>query len=412
MTATPFQNRAAIWTSGRHGAQSGLLVAGLAALAAALVWACLAAALHAFGHDALTSAEDRFGTARTSEDLAAAGALAQRALVGAPDSATPLRILGFIADREGNLGAARTLMQAAGARSHRDLLTQAWLFDDAVRRDDYPTLFERADATLRLDDGMEPALYPSMIRAAADPRAMPSLLAHLEARPPWRGDFLNAVAASADPAVSLTVLRALKQTSAPATDDETGALVNRLVRDGDLGKAYAAWAALLPKGTLAHPGDLYDGDFAPAPGAAPFNWRLNADPAVVAERSQPPSGPAHALYVRYEPTEPIPLASQMLLLPAGAYRLSGQVMFESSSQDGQLHWTLYCGGGWTDPLADIAETGEAGAWRPFSMRFIVPSGAGCAAQRLQLSGRAGEGFDSVGAWFTAFRVQRVGAGAR
>ncbi|HEX4199635.1 MAG TPA: hypothetical protein VHZ26_19520 [Caulobacteraceae bacterium] len=405
------------------------LVAGglLAVLAIGLGWGCVsqlmadglvdaspAAVLHWRPNDpdALAAEADaRLRAARTSADIEQAAGLARRALVEAPLAAAPLRILGFSAQRQGRPREAQALMAAAGARSHRDLLTQAWLFDDALSRDDYPAAFDRADAMLRLDDGMDTTLYPLIIDAASDPRAVPPLVWRLAAKPLWRPDFLRALAAGGDPDLTLRVLGQLKQTSAPPTDEEAGFLVGRLIHDGAYARAYQAWASLLPAKAPLRPGGLYDGDFAPAPGATPFNWRLNPNSRVVAERSSPPSGPPTGLYVRFTPTITDELASETLLLAPGAYRLTGQVMFETPAEAGQFRLALLCADGTGQPMLDAGLGGDPGAWRAISLPFdVAPSG--CAAQRLQIVGRAGDSFDPVGAWFTGLAVQPSRNGAQ
>src|SRR5581483_1891723 len=122
--------------------------------------------------------------------------------------------------------------------------------------------------------------------------------------------------------------------SAPADDEEAGFLVGRLIGDDDAQRARSVWAALLPGQAAPQTAGLYDGDFAPRPGAAPFNWRLAAGGEAVAERAQPPrplpsGGAPAALHVQFTPTTPARLAEQMLLLPPGRYRLTGAVMFDT-----------------------------------------------------------------------------------
>lgn len=427
MTAAPFPDVRARWATSPLRVRDLVVGMALAVLALGLGWLCLPLAMAhqlidsspsaALGWrpndaDALAdAAQDRLDGARTPADLNAAADLARRSLRRGALGVEPLQVLGFIAQRQGRMDQARLLMNAAGARSHRESLTQAWLFDDGLDRRDYPAALDRADALLRLDEGFDKTIYPALADAVSDPAAVGPLVGRLAERPDWRTDFLASLSTTADPGVAFRVFAALKRTATPPNDVETGFLVGRLIGDEDYVRAYRTWAALLPTAGAARLGGLvYDGNFAAAPGAPPFNWRLSTALGVVAERAQPPSGPPiHALHVRFLPSAPTRFATEILLLPPGGYRLAGQAMVDEPIEDGQFVWSVVCVDDTDQPLAEVRPNGQPDQWHGFSADFRVPQD--CPAQQLQLIGRAGDSFDEVGAWYADMAIQRTdGAG--
>src|SRR6202012_3601795 len=110
-------------------------------------------------------------------------------------------------------------------------------------------------------------------------------------------------------------------------------------------------------------------------------WSLNSKLGVVAERGAPPSGPpAQALHVRFLPSTLTGLAAQMLLLPPGAYRFTGQMMADDPVDDGQFAWSLACIDKTGAVLANVSPGAGPDRWRGFSTTFQVPPG--CVAHRL------------------------------
>ena len=105
----------------------------------------------------------------------------------------------------------------------------------------------------------------------------------------------------------------------------------------------------------------------------PFNWALTSSTIGVAERAR--GGGLHVVFYGQEDGF---LANQLMLLPPGAYRLSMQLLGDSSRAH-VLTWSIWCDKG-AAPLASA--TLDAAAAR--GLRFAVPSD--CPAQWLKLAG--------------------------
>ena len=87
------------------------------------------------------------------------------------------------------------------------------------------------------------------------------------------------------------------------------------------------------------------------------------------------------MHVIYYGQEEGPVASQLLILPAGAYRLTTRAAGASEAES--LRWTLICAAT-NEPIAQVSlDQAISRAWR-----FQVSSD--CPAQRLELRGLASD----------------------
>jgi hypothetical protein len=403
-----------------------ILLAGLiAALSLWLAWSCLAGAVAGYYRrldpplalrwapadaDLLARVADLdLGSAKSKGDVARAQALAERALRRGPLEVRALRVLGLTADKAGRAGQAARLMRIAGARSLRDSDTQLWLFYDAARRGDDAEAFARADALLRLDADNGPALFPVMIRRLTDPRAVAPLGRHLASHPDWRPAFLAQLTARpTDVGVAERVFDVLHRGPAPPEAEEIASLIARLTADHQYAAARSTWARLLPgHAPGGAPTPVYDGDFQGLPGGPPFNWSLVDTGDGRSELATAPGGD-RALHTQFDSGKGVDLAQEMLVLPPGRYRLSGQVFLAAAGPPDTLVWRLDCAETGATVLVEARSGGPGGAWRPFSASFTVPQ-AGCALQRLQLSSTAEDYFGATDAWFRSLSVDREAA---
>jgi hypothetical protein len=145
-------------------------------------------------------------------------------------------------------------------------------------------------------------------------------------------------------------------------------LVASLVTAQQYGKARSLWAQIAGSGSVS---GIFDPAFADTKAPPPFNWVLTSSTVGLAERR-------NGLHVIFYGQEDGPLATQLLLLAPGAYRLAMPVTGDKDHAR-SLVWSLTCVNSNT-PIGRIPlDEAAARAWA-----FTVP--AGCAAQRLELSG--------------------------
>ena len=113
----------------------------------------------------------------TSGELSSVEDLARRALVSDPLDSRALSLLGFVAERKGDLARAEALMSLAAARSWRNPEPHVWLFAQAIRRGKFEEALTQADGLLRV--------YPS--RPDRIRQRYSQYWRYLELDPRWSG---------------------------------------------------------------------------------------------------------------------------------------------------------------------------------------------------------------------------------
>jgi hypothetical protein len=171
-------------------------------------------------------------------------------------------------------------------------------------------------------------------------------------------------------------------------------LVSSLVTEGDYVRAYQIWR------NAAHPreptdGLLYDSAFRDSTTPGPFNWTLTSSSLGLAERQS--GGRLHIVY--YAQDNGV-LATQLLVLPPGRYRLSMHVSGDLRHLL-LLNWRLTCAHSSSELLSLRLAASTQGS-------FDVPRG--CGAQRLDLVGSAPDLAQAVDVTISAVNLTRVQAG--
>ena len=150
---------------------------------------------------------------------------------------------------------------------------------------------------------------------------------------------------------------------------------------------------------------MTNGDFDAPAAPLPFQWWFGQEAGVVTEIVGDDLRPENpALRVDYDGYATVLVAEQLMLLPAGSYRLAAQVKIEAGDPAARLAWTLTCHPG-RQAIAAIpaAPSGaEETVWAPFSQSFEVPTN--CPAQWLRLDTRPGDHRSPTVAWFDRIAI--------
>jgi hypothetical protein len=277
----------------------------------------------------------------------------------APLSPDPFLIEGAIAETEGNSELSERLLLAARSHDPRSRGARYLLAERFFRTGRITAALVEMQVLVNLQSRGVETFVPTLVAFARTPGAVPGLKAYFRRFPRIETAVLPVLAA--DPANADLVL-ALANVRNPDPDWR-----------GTLVSAYAIWAhlsAVRPVRGLFNPG------FADLAAPPPFDWAFAETSEGVAE----PDG-GGGLDVLYYGRAKAVLASQLLLLPAGRYRLAMTVA-DASGDEGALHWNLRCAG--TNTVLADAQLGTGKRAAVFS----IP--AGCQAQWLELQGVAGE----------------------
>jgi hypothetical protein len=159
-------------------------------------------------------------------------------------------------------------------------------------------------------------------------------------------------------------------------------LIERLIAEQQQGRAVDLWrqaSGIEDRGAKL---GIYDPAFSGLRGLPPFNWQFPEGTSGVAELRQ-----GGGLDVEYYGRDAGTLAQQLLVLPAGRYRLLVRAEAPPESEGGRLSWRISCRNS-KARLMDMAVSGAGGGtWSGSASFSIAP---GCSSQWLTLEGTPSE----------------------
>ena len=216
------------------------------------------------------------------------------------------------------------------------------------------------------------SLAPYVAAFSKNPATRPKLKALFRADPQLEDAALQTLASdpgNADLILSLADLSRFKDGAPPWSVP----LLAGLVQAGQYGKAHDVW--VISRARPAAPGTLlFDAGFTDDKTPPPFNWALTSSAVGLAERQ--PGGRLHVIFYGQEDGV---LASQLLLLPPGRYRLAMQLTGDSAHARSLL-WSVTC----ANSKATLARVPLDSAAAARGWPITVP--ADCPAQQLELLG--------------------------
>lgn len=354
------------------------------------------------------AAEAAFADGHANDDagrIEDAGVLAREALARSPFDVRALRVVGLTEARAGREAAADEILTLAGNWSLRDDPAHAWLVEYRLRRGDYASAFAHADTLVRRREDIRPTVFRLFTTAAIQDaaRALPEVARLVDARPPWRQDYLDSLYTTVEGvqvAANLAVL--LQRGDAPLTNQELTQLYMHLLDKGQIEAVRTVRAAINrpPAGAVAN------GGFGDAGAPEPFQWRLAQEAGAVVEIVPDEVRPADpALRVAYDGYATVRFAEQLMLLSPGRYRLTAEARAEAGQPHERIVWNLICSPGDVRVLSVPAVGPSATAWSPLSAEFTVP--AGCAGQWLRLESRGDDRRTPTTAWIDRVAIVRL-----
>jgi hypothetical protein len=330
---------------------------------------------------ALATAEFQVRAGNVSE---ASRRSALDALRQAPLADEPFLLAGVDALAKGDDRRGVALLTEARTRNPRARTPRLLLLDRYLRANRTAEAGTEIVVLDRLISRAAEVLVPELARMVGDPRTRPALMGVLRRDPGMQQAVLARLASSGDADLILKIAEATGGGHPAGPPPEwQPLLLAKLVEKGEIPRAYALWRRFAGIQASAPEGGLYDGRFKGLPGSPPFNWQLVAGSAGVAERRG-----AAGLDVGYYGRDRTDLASQLLMLRPGRYRLLFRAEGDASGQGSNLAWTLACRGGGETRLLEARLSGITYTPRTVAAPFVVP--AGCGAQWLRLSGSPNE----------------------
>jgi tetratricopeptide (TPR) repeat protein len=289
-----------------------------------------------------------------------------------PLAPEPYLVRGVQAELSSDGEHAQQAFEAAQWRDPRSLPAAYFLADRYFRAGDVDHGLEEIAALARLSPNGNVTVAPYLAVYGRNPANWPVLRTMFRANPQLADSALLAMASNMATAPAVLALADAREK--PEDAHWLPALINTWVAAGQYAKAHAIWSR-----TAARAGGqlIYDASFSDTSALPPFNWALTSSGVGLAERQ--PGGRLHVVF--YGQEDGI-LASELLLLAPGEYRLSMQLLGDAARAR-ILNWSVWCDKG-DAPVASVSiDAAAARGWQ-----FTIPSG--CAAQWLRLSGASGD----------------------
>ncbi len=293
-----------------------------------------------------------------------------------PLAPEPFLVRGVEAQLAGNEALAGRTFIEARKRDPRAVAARYFLAEHYLRTGQTRQGLAEISALTRLVPQSLDSIAPYLAAYARSEGAAPQVKALLRRNPQLEPVLLNALAADArDAGLALSLWSGRGGEVAKGWQQR---ILNSLVEVGRFDEAHAAWLRFTsaPVGR----GQLIDTNFqSEAP--PPFGWTLTTGAAGVADPEE-----GEKLRILYYGREDLVLASQLMLLKPGPYRLSMQVSGASPAAN-SLAWIIRC----LPSSGEIANVGLDGVGKGgvLTTAFSVPA-SGCAAQSLELAGSSPE----------------------
>lgn len=306
----------------------------------------------------------------------AAGAATMQMLdqlaIKAPLSIEPVLVAAVAAQDRGDLARAEQLFRLAEQRQGRSLPPHFFLADMYLRTGRLSEGLREVVNLVRLSPNGVASGGPYLAQFAQDPENWPALRWTFRDQPELVDPVLAALAQ--DPANARAILALADASHRGPGAKWLPALLGSMVKSGQYRQARALWAATANiKGASA--ATIHDPAFTDGNSPPPFNWELAQSPVGLAERRQ-----GSGLHVIFYGSQGGMLTRQMLILEPGNYRMRMRSSGQISDPLG-LSWSVRCDQG-KAPLAQFPMRTPGS----YNWTFTVP--AGCAAQWIELNGRA------------------------
>ena len=312
-----------------------------------------------------------------------------------PLASEPFLVRGVRAELSGDGATAQHAFEAAQWRDPRSLPAAYFLADRYFRLGDASRGLREVAALSRLSPSGAVTVAPYIAAYAASPANWPELRQLFRDNPDLAGAALAVLArnASTAPAVLALADQRQKLTSAPWLQS----LLNTLAEAGKYAQAREIWAKAA--GVQARAGELlHDSAFTDRSSPPPFNWALTSSTVGLAERQ--PGGRLHVIFYGQEDGF---LASQLLLLSPGAYRLSMQLLGDPARARA-LSWSVWC-----DKAGSALASATVDAVAGRGLHFQVPMG--CSAQWIRLAGASSDIPQQIDVTIAALKLEKAGPGA-
>jgi hypothetical protein len=275
----------------------------------------------------------------------------------------------------------RALIAQASRRQPAFAAPRIWLTADNIRNKRYAEAIQSADAVMRLNSEFRQLLVPLLVPLLGEAKAQPLLDTQLRAFPIWRSEFLaEAIKVGGYEAQVENMLRhPIPKSGAATMAADRSAYLNKLVSDGEAGRAYALWRSFA---VSTAKGGVFDGDFKASHPVQPFAWKFAADDYSYAERVPPTENSLALVRAHHGGDGKAVLLSQLVALKPGVQSLFFTMRDGGLAEPQKLFWRVRCLDS-TEVLASRSLDRLAPDWQKLRLQVDIPASS-CTLQRLTL----------------------------
>ncbi|MGL5840147.1 MAG: tetratricopeptide repeat protein [Sphingorhabdus sp.] len=355
--------------------------------------------------NALSNRADQLFFANPTKPPAATARLARKALEQQAMNSRALRLLGYGADAKGDRPRALTLVKMAARLSRREPGTQLWLIEHYAQENDTAKTLNHYDILLTTKPDTQALLFPRLSNAIEDAPIRAALIPYLRQDKPWTSGFLwHAINNDKDLSNVVNLILEAKGFPKNKPGNETSreqerSLINRLVSENRFADARRIYA-LVPGASPALLTNPAFGEHDRDTRFGAMGWRIPDDPnaggGFIGKKGQ--GRPALSIFASSATTRPV--ASRLLYLSPGSYRLAvkfaqfepgdgGYVQFQMRCPTNEAAAPLWIFG--VDPKRGVGQ-------------FDVP--AGCPVQFLEIVASGGKGQLGLEATISSVAITR------
>jgi tetratricopeptide (TPR) repeat protein len=335
---------------------------------------------------ALAARADQLYFASPEKPPKAAKTLAVAALRQQAINAKALRLLGYVADGQGDTAKAEALVRAAAALSRREVGAQLWLIEANARKDDTKQALFHYDIALRTKTDAQTLLFPRLLAAIEDREIRTGLKPYIRANRGWPANFIYYAIVNSK---NLPVLVDLLVESGGLADQKIANshelhLLARLVAE----KYFADARRLYLQMDNAPAARLTSANFASSDRDArfgPMGWQMLEDPDAGGGFTGKSNERKISLSVFANPATTRPVASKLLYIRPGYYIFSSKLTSLDRGDGGFLRWLLRCPSEKTGKAVLTVDTISI----TVRQQFAIP--ADCPVQALDLVVSGGKG---------------------
>lgn len=343
---------------------------------------------------AIVMAEVGAAAARRHEPSPATLQRLERLADAEPLAVEPFLVQAAIALKAGHDQRAEELLVAAQNRDPRSVAAHFLLADLYLRTGRLEPGITELAVFSRFVPGAIEQLAPLLAEYSKMADALPQFKRMIALYPGLESPLLNQLATDTRN-VDLILALATPRGNAEEPAAWEHVLLSKLVQEGKYQRAYLLWARRSRVSDAAR-SFLFNPRFLQSNAPPPFNWSLASGSDGVAEAQ------GEGLRVLYFGRSDLVLASQLTLLPPGAYRLEMDIISQTDVRN--VGWSVTCLPSMRQALE--LPLGEGQGTRSVSGVFRVAGN--CAAQRFELKGLARDFAKTADFRISGLRLVRIG----